>query len=122
MADLSVPEKTIFVLAAVVIIAAGLKSAAVILVPGILALFLAIICLEPMNWMIRYGVPRGFSILFVVLGLLVLSALVALIVSGSLVSFSNQLPAYQERTDQLLQQLPLLFYKGSVRLVHHEMK
>ena len=95
MSDLSVPEKTIFIMAAVVLIAAGMKQAAVVLVPGILALFLAIICLEPMTYMMRRGVPRGLAITIMVLGLLGLSALVTLIISGSLVSFTNQLPQYQ---------------------------
>ncbi len=107
MAALSIPEKTIFLLAAVVVIAAGLKSAAVILVPGILALFIAIICLEPMTLLIRAGVPRGLSIFLVVLALLGISALVTLIISGSLVNFTDQLPQYQARADTLLQQLNL---------------
>ena len=105
MSDLSVPEKTLFIMAAVVLIAAGMKQAAVVLVPGILALFLAIICLEPMNYMMRRGVPRGLAITIVVLGLLGLSALVALIISGSLVSFTNQLPQYQAQANVLLQQM-----------------
>ncbi len=105
MTELSSPERAVLILAATVILAAGMKAAAVILVPGLLALFLAIICSEPMNQMIRWGFPRWLAILVVVLALLILSSVVPVVISGSLVSFSEQLPTYQEKANSLLREL-----------------
>ena len=102
MADLSRPERVLLVFAAIVVIAAGLKAAAVILVPGLLALFIAIVCSEPMKYMIGAGVPRWLSIVIIFFGLLGMTAVVPVVIGNSLASFTEQLPLYQERLDAII--------------------
>ena len=82
----------------------GMKAASGLLVPGLLALFIAIVCTEPMYWMIERGIPKWVAILVVLIGLLGLSSLVPLVITGSYVQFTLQLPVYQERADLLFEQ------------------
>ncbi len=104
MSDASRPERILYALAAIAIVAGALKAASGVLVPALLALFIAIVCTEPMYWMIRQGLPRWLAIVVVVFLLLGLSSLMPVVISGSFVQFSQELPVYQERLDILLVQ------------------
>ncbi|MGV0033922.1 MAG: AI-2E family transporter [Candidatus Azotimanducaceae bacterium WSBS_2022_MAG_OTU7] len=104
MSELTRPERVIFALAAIAIVLGGMKAASGLLVPTLLALFVAIVCTEPMYWMIERGIPKWVAILVVLMGLLGLSSLVPLVITGSYVQFSEELPFYQERADRLFEQ------------------
>jgi AI-2 transport protein TqsA len=104
MSELTRPERVIFAFAAIVIVMGGMKAASGVLVPGLLALFIAIVCTEPMYWMIERGIPKGLAILVVLMGLLGLSSLVPLVITGSYLQFTAELPVYQERADVLFEQ------------------
>ncbi len=83
--------------AAVVIIIAGMKAAASLLVPFLLALFVAILVASPFNWLQDKGLPAAIALL-VVLGLLVLVILLlGTLIGGSVEDFSGDFPAFQER-------------------------
>ena len=69
--------------------------AAPILVPFLLAVFLAIICGGPMSWLQRRGVPRTLSLLIVVVAVTAILLLLAVLVGASLKKFSSALPVYQ---------------------------
>ena len=105
MSELSRPERILFALAAVAIVAGAMKAASGVLVPALLAMFIAIVCTEPMYWMVGKGLPRWLAIILVVIMLLAISSVVPLVISGSYVQFTQQLPVYQERADGLLEQL-----------------
>lgn len=96
------PEKVLYVMAALAIVLGAMKMAAGVLVPGLLALFIAIVCTEPMYWLVERGVPRWAAIILVVLMLMGLSSLMPVVIGGSFVQFTNELPVYQERLDALL--------------------
>jgi AI-2 transport protein TqsA len=104
LSELTRPERVIFAFAAIVIVMGGMKAASGVLVPGLLALFIAIVCTEPMYWMIERGIPKGVAILVVLMGLLGLSSLVPLVITGSYLQFTAELPVYQERADVLFEQ------------------
>jgi len=89
-------------MAALAIVLGAMKMAAGVLVPGLLALFIAIVCTEPMYWLVERGVPRWAAIILVVLMLIGLSSLMPVVIGGSFVQFTNELPVYQERLDALL--------------------
>ncbi len=59
------PYQVILSVAGVVIIVAGLRSAASIVVPFLLSAFLAILCGPPLAWLGRRGVPRGMALVVV---------------------------------------------------------
>jgi len=83
--------------AAFVVVVAGMRAAGDILVPFLLAVFLAIICSPLLFWMKRKKVPNSLAVcstLVVVLGVVLVLAAFA---GTSLHGFSNALPGYQEK-------------------------
>lgn len=98
--------------AAFVIVVAGIRMAAPILVPFLLAVFLAIICGGPMSWLQRKGVPRALSLLIVVLVVTTILLVLAVLVGASLKKFSSALPVYQVHLNERM----AAFMKWSGRL------
>lgn len=84
-------------MAAVVVIVAGMRAAAPILVPFLLAGFIALLCAPPLFWLRRIGVPNALSLLIVLAGLLAIGALFGGLVSTSIAEFTELLPSYQAR-------------------------
>jgi AI-2 transport protein TqsA len=81
--------------AAFVVVIAGMQAAAPLLVPFLLAAFVAIICLPPMHWLIARRVPAGLAVLLITLGLILISVLVGVFLGTSIADFSHNLPTYQ---------------------------
>ena len=104
MSDSTRPERILYALAAIAVVIGALKVASGLLVPALLALFIAIVCTEPMYWMVSKGLPRWLAIIIVILILLGLSSMMPLVISGSFVQFNAELPIYQERLNVLLAQ------------------
>lgn len=92
--------------AALVVVIAGMHAAASLLVPFLLAAFVAIICLPPMHWLIARRVPAGLAVLSIALALILVTALIGVFLGTSIADFSHNLPAYQanlqHQTDVLL--------------------
>jgi len=83
--------------ACLVIIIAGVQAAASLLVPLLLALFIACICLPPLHWLVERRVPALWAVLLVTLGLGLLGAFLSIFIGASLADFSQNLPTYQAR-------------------------
>ncbi len=86
--------------AALVVVVAGLKAASAIVIPFLLAAFIAIVCAPLLLWMQRRRVPTGLAVLGVVLILAVLFFCFSLFVGSSLNDFLGSLPSYQSRLQQ----------------------
>lgn len=84
-------------MAAFVVVAAGIKLAAVIVVPFLLSVFLAILAGPPVFWLHRNRVPRWLAILTVILSIGGFVGLVGVLAAASLSDFANSLPGYQAR-------------------------
>lgn len=82
-------------LAAFVVIVAGMRAAAPLLVPFLLAVFLAILCATPLRWLIERGVPRVLAVLALVLVILALGTVVGAVLGTSLVEFTRSVPRYE---------------------------
>jgi predicted PurR-regulated permease PerM len=89
--------------AAVIILIFGMQAAKVLLVPFLLAIFLALITVRPMLWMQQRGVPAIAGALVIVIGMMLLVAVVAAIVGSSVAEFTAALPTYQERLDVVVE-------------------
>jgi len=83
--------------AALVVVIAGMQAAASLLVPFLLAAFIAIICLPPLNWLTRHNIPAGIAVLIITLTLLLAGSLIGVFVGASVADFSHNLPNYQAR-------------------------
>lgn len=92
--------------AAFIIVIAGMRAAETILVPLIVAAFLAIISTSPFFWLRQKRIPAPVAILFVVLGVLGVGLGFILIIGTSLDDFLEAIPRYQARLTQEI--LPLI--------------
>jgi AI-2 transport protein TqsA len=102
--DAKVSNVTVILIAAAsfVIVVAGMRAAAAIINPFLLAVFLAILFSPPLFWLQRQGVPKALAISAIILVLLVVVFLLVVFVGRSVQSFSQQLPAYQERLSAIM--------------------
>lgn len=87
--------------AAVVVVIAGMKAAQSILIPVLIALFLAILCAPAVMWLRRRKVPTLLAVVLVVCVVMAVLAGFAAIVGGSVNGFTAALPRYQERFNSL---------------------
>lgn len=83
--------------AAFIIVAAGMKASATLVVPFLLAVFLSIICVPPLFWMKTKGVPNLVGILILMLGVTSVQIVFVTLVSSSITEFSQNIPFYQDR-------------------------
>lgn len=96
---------TLMVLASIVIILAGIKAAAVIVVPFLLSLFLATILSPFYLWLKKLGLGEIPSLLIIVLFLvLVISSMITLI-GNSVQDFSQNVPLYETKLRSDLQHM-----------------
>lgn len=91
------PGSGILICAALIVIAAGLKASQDLMVPFLLAAFIATIAATPMFWMQRKGVPAGISLPAVMVLMVIMVMLIGALVAQSASAFSAKLPFYQER-------------------------
>ena len=90
-------SRGLVVAAAIVIIIAGMKQAAPLLVPFLLSVFIAVLSLPALNALEKRGLGQGMSLLLVMLAVLVIGALLAMLVGSSIDDFSAAMPEYQLR-------------------------
>jgi AI-2 transport protein TqsA len=96
-ASFSPAARAVIVTAALVIIVAGMKLAAVLLVPLLLSVFIAVICFPLMAKLQQLGLPNGLAItLVLLLSILVLFSL-TLLIGNSLTNFSQMMPEYTQK-------------------------
>ena len=94
--------KTLMIMAALVVIAAGIKAAEEIMVPFLLAAFIATIAATPVFWLERKRVPSAVAITLVMVGIIVMIIGVGAVVAQSAGAFTERLPFYQERLAETL--------------------
>ncbi|MGE6568611.1 AI-2E family transporter [Shewanella vesiculosa] len=103
-----VAVRSFVVMACVVIILAGIKTASPIVVPFVLSAFLAVICNPAIVLMTRYHIPKWLSIILL-MGFIVLMGLwLASLVGSSVTEFSKEMPKYRE---QLIEQFAWILEK-----------
>ena len=93
--QLSPSLKTALMLASLVIILAGIKTASPVIVPFILSIFIAIICNPALTWMTEKRVPKGLAITLIISFVVLAGMWLANLVGKAVNDFSTQLPAYQ---------------------------
>ncbi len=86
--------------AAVVIILAGMREAQEILLPFLIAIFLAVVSSPAVLWLAAKRVPRSLAVLLVVVAMVAVGTGIAALVGTSLNSFSRNLPTYQARLQE----------------------
>ncbi len=88
------------ILAAIVIVVAGIKASASIVTPLLLALFVTAICYGPYVWLKKKGLPETLALVVVVLATGILLTLFLGFIGTSISAFAEKLPFYEERFQQ----------------------
>jgi predicted PurR-regulated permease PerM len=88
--------------AAVVVVIYGMQMAKVLLVPFLIAAFLALITVRPMLWLQQKRVPSFLAALVIVSAIMLLMAVVGTILGNSIADFTAGLPVYQARLDAIV--------------------
>jgi predicted PurR-regulated permease PerM len=105
LAGFSPPARGLIVAGALALVVSLMKAAAPILVPLLLAVFIAIIATPALKWMRRHGMPKWAALAVITFVLLDIGSLLALVTTGALEGFRDSLPTYQERFLLLSDQL-----------------
>ncbi|NMP33505.1 AI-2E family transporter [Thalassotalea sp. M1531] len=87
--------KALVVIAAIFIVFAGIKTATNILVPFLLSVFIAIICNPIVAKASEYKIPKGISVIFVIVMFVTIALSIAGLVGNSLNELSGLLPEYR---------------------------
>jgi predicted PurR-regulated permease PerM len=87
--------RALIVIACLVVILAGLKAAATLAVPFLLAAFLAIVLTPPFAYMKQKGIPGAVALIVMIVGLGILGVLAVTFLKSSLDQFIAALPTYE---------------------------
>lgn len=93
--------RVIVAAAMLVIVIAGIKSAASIINLFLLSAFIAIISASPVFWLQRRGLPMALGMLLVISAVVLIVMTTALVFGSAVSGFTAELPAYQEKLEQL---------------------
>jgi len=91
----SIKGSPIIKLAAFIIIITGVIYAKSIIAPFVLALFISIICAQPISWLEKKGIPKWLALITVLLGLILLFSGFSILIGGTVSSFSSNVSKYE---------------------------
>ncbi|MHC4238089.1 MAG: AI-2E family transporter, partial [Planctomycetota bacterium] len=99
------PARFLVMAAAFVIVIAGMRAAVEIIVPFLLAVFLAIIGTPALFWLKARGIGTVFAILIVSLTIMLAGFMFGTIMATSIADFTNDLPRYTTEFNANIQRL-----------------
>ena len=100
MADPSIkatPSQILITMAAFVVVVAGMKAASGIIVPFLLAVFIAVISAPALAGLQRRGLPRWLALVVVLAAIIGIGTVLTGLVGNSLKEFTGNLPDYTAR-------------------------
>ena len=86
--------------ASLVVIVAGMQAAVNIIIPFLLAVFLAIISTPALFWMKKRGISTLFAILLISLVILAAGLLISTLLATSIADFTKTLPEYAKKLEE----------------------
>ena len=96
---LSRPMRILLAAAALVVIIAGMRAARELVVPFLLAVFIATLCMPILGWLRHKGVPNLLAVFLIIVTFLAIASVLAVIVGMSVNAFVQEVPGYQSRMD-----------------------
>ena len=94
-------------LACFVVVAAGLSAAVSLVVPMLLAGFIALLCHQPIAWLGRF-MPRALAVGLVLLTIVCVWGLMGVLVGASVADFVANVDDYQRRLQGLIDQMVVM--------------
>lgn len=86
--------------AAFVVLVAGARASADIVVLFLLSVILAVLFAGPMSWLESRGVPRWLAVSLIMILLLLVTFAFGTVIGASVIDFTGSLPFYQERLQE----------------------
>jgi AI-2 transport protein TqsA len=86
--------------AAFVVLVAGARASADIIVPFLLSVILAVLFAGPMSWLHARGVPRWLAVSLIIIVLIGVTLAFGTVVGSSVIEFTQSLPFYNERLQE----------------------
>ncbi len=83
--------------AAFVVVVAGMRAAEAILVPFLIAIFVAVVCMPSLFWLQKKGVSKGIAMLVVISGISIVAFLITKLIGTSLDDLLRDIPTYQAK-------------------------
>ena len=84
-----------------VLVIAGMHAASSLIAPFLLAVFIAVIAAPPMFFLKHWGLPSWAAMLSVTFTIVTIGIVIVALVSGSVSSFTNNLPMYTDKLKEL---------------------
>ncbi len=84
------------IIAAIIIVIAGLMQAQTIVIPILLSLFISIVCTQPILWLNKRKVPFTVAVFIVLIGILLIFTLIGSLIGESLSAFAKDAPKYED--------------------------
>lgn len=97
---LSGPSRFLITAAAFVVVIAGMRAAAAIIVPFLLSVFLAIISTPALFWLRNRGISTIWAILLVSAVILLAGLLIGTVLTASVADFTRDLPTYAAKLNE----------------------
>ena len=94
--------------AAIVIVIAGLRAAAELILPFLIAVFLAVVNVPLMNWLVRMRVPKPLAVLLTVLTVASVIGILVTLLAQSVNQLTEVIPRYRARVGELAVSLTAL--------------
>lgn len=91
----STEGSSIIKIAALIVIFGGVIYAKSIIAPFLLALFISIICMQPITWLEKKRIPRWIAMIVVILGLILLFFGFSSLIGGTLSFFLSNVSKYE---------------------------
>ena len=99
--DRNAGGRALLVAACLIVVIAGMKAAKTLILPFLIALFLAMITLPLLNWMRNKNISTPIAVLATLVVALSIVVGLALAIGGSVSSVADELPKYRERLEQI---------------------
>lgn len=84
------------VLAAIVIVVAGLRTASEIIAPLLMGVFISIICSAPLFWLKNHGISNAIALIIIIAGVGFIGFAMVGLIANSLDEFSSSIPRYKQ--------------------------
>lgn len=88
-------------IAAFIIIIAGVMYAQSLVAQLLMALFISVICAQPIDWLQKKKVPQGLAIAIVFIGIMAIFFGFGKLIGSSLSSFSEDAPKYEKNLQEM---------------------
>lgn len=107
-------ERVLLMAASLVVVMAGLRAAAALLIPFTVALFFAVLSLPLLSWLERHRVPRGLAVMITVLADMLVLVFLAFLVTGSVQGFAEAVPRYRIMLNTMATDLAVLLEERGI--------